>query len=223
MGAVGQEVGVVTLEDVRRLHVAAVVVALGVHLEKLLRVAGPLHALLGSGAAHFPDLQVVVRDLGLVDDVLAAVGVLEPRGVNGAGRGAVALDEVVHGVVDARDLVADGSSDAAPGLFVVHGLVVEGREVPDGLLAIPLAIACVFKHEHDEFVVRLPLEDIWCPDAVASALLLASPLGLVDGQEWTIETLPSALEVGGLGCLDILSVVGSKGVPRAVRIQEGYQ
>lgn len=84
VGAVSQKVRIAAPEDVRSLYVVSIRKALTVHLEKLLCVADPLDAFLGSGAAHLPNLQPVLRDFCLVDDVLLAVVVFEPRGVNDA-------------------------------------------------------------------------------------------------------------------------------------------
>lgn len=131
MGAVGQKVCSATLENIRSLHVISIGKALAVHLEELLCVADPLDTFLRSGAAHFPNLEPVLWDFGLVDDVLLAVGVFEPCGVNDARRRSVALYKVVLGVVYARDIVADGSSDAVLDAIRANGLLVERREVPN--------------------------------------------------------------------------------------------
>ena len=72
-------------------------------------MAGPLGAFVCAGGGDLAELEVVGGEGGLVDDVLRAVGVFEPRGIDGVVGCAVALDEGVYQVVDAGDGGADGA------------------------------------------------------------------------------------------------------------------
>lgn len=84
MGAVSQKVHIAVPKDVWTLYVVLIRKTLAVYLEKLLCVAGPLDAFFRSGAAHLPNLQPVLGDFRLVHDILLAVVVFEPGGVNHA-------------------------------------------------------------------------------------------------------------------------------------------
>lgn len=126
MRAVRQKVDTPALEEVRRLDVVAVTETLAVDFEQLLRVAGPLDAFFGPRIGDFTDFEEVGGDLGLVDDVLLAVGVFEPGRVDDAVGSAVALVEVAYGVEDTVDGVADGTADAV----LIRLLLVLGCEVP---------------------------------------------------------------------------------------------
>ena len=131
VGTVGEEVNIAPLEDEGSLHVACVIETLAVQRKELYGIASPFDTFLSSGVSYLADLQEVFRDLGLVDNILLSISVLEPGRVDNTRRSSVTLHEVALGVVYALHIVTDGGSNAVFKLLAIaNGLLVVCCEVP---------------------------------------------------------------------------------------------
>ena len=125
-------------------------------------------------------------------------------------RRAVALDKVVHRVIQAMNLVANGSSNALLRRF----LLVIGGEIPGKHVRTPYR-GVWQTPSHDVFPIR-PSHHVRRPHPIG-----VRPCCLLDGQQFpTLEALPPAREILALRASEILSIPCGEAVPGPVNIRE---